>query len=401
MATTAQLLRFGHEHLFPTHQRPDVVMVRGEGHWLFDSDDRRYLDLSGGLSVNALGHAHPALADAIAAQAHRLGHLSSLFYNDRTNQLAHELCARSFAESVFFANSGAEANEGAIKLARRHFQARGEDRYEVVSAVNSFHGRTLGALAATGQTRYHQGFRPLPEGFVHIPFGDVEALERAVSPRTALVILEPMQGEGGVVLPPRGYLAAARRICDAAGCLLHFDEVQVGMGRTGRWFCHEHDGVVPDSMSLAKALGGGLPLAALLARRDLAAAFVPGSHASTFGGNPISCAAGLAYIRVVEEQGLLERCTAIGDHVLATLRTALGDVPLVAEVRGRGCLIGVELTSAAGILERLRERRVLVSIVRDNVVRLAPPLNIPFEVLDKGLVELVQVLEDAAGARKP
>jgi predicted acetylornithine/succinylornithine family transaminase len=392
MTTTAQLLRYAHENLFPTHQRPNVVMVRGEGHWLFDSDDRRYLDLSGGLSVNALGHAHPALAGAIAAQAHRLGHISSLFYNDQTSQLAYELCARSFAEAVFFANSGAEANEGAIKLARRHFHARGEDRCEIVSAVNSFHGRTLGALAATGQPRYHAGFRPLPEGFVHVSFGDADALEKAVSQRTALVMLEPMQGEGGVVPAPQGYLAAARRICDAAGCLLHFDEVQVGMGRTGNWFCHQHDGVVPDSMSLAKALGGGLPLAALLARRDLAAAFVPGSHASTFGGNPIACAAALAYIRVVEEEGLLERCAAIGERVLGTLRAAFRDSPAVVDVRGRGCLIGVELTSAEGVLERLRERGVLVSIVNDRVVRLAPPLNIPFDALDEGLAAIVAVL---------
>jgi acetylornithine aminotransferase len=397
MPGTAELLQSARKQLFPTYGQPDLVMVRGEGPWLFDSDDRRYLDLSGGLSVNALGHAHPMIAEAIAAQARRFGHISNIFFNDKTTQLAHELCARSFAEAVFFANSGAEANEAAIKLARRYFQSRGEGRHEVVSAVRSFHGRTLGALAATGQPRYHEGFGPLPEGFHHVPYGDIDALARAVSPKTALVMLEPMQGEGGVVLPPPGYLEAARRVCNEAGCLLHFDEVQVGMGRTGRMFCHEHDGVIPDTMSLAKALGGGLPLGALATTRQIAERLVLGSHASTFGGNPIACAAGLAFLRVVDEEGLVARSAAIGERVLATLRAELRGVSGIVDVRGRGCLIGIELaTPARAVLDRLRERRLLVSVVRETVIRLAPPFNIPFEALDLGLATLVEVLTTGA-----
>ena len=397
MAATPQLLQFAREQLFPTYGQPDVVMVRGEGPWLFDSEERRYLDLSGGLSVNALGHAHPVIAEAIAEQARRFGHISNIFFNDKTTQLAHELCARSFADAVFFANSGAEANEAAIKLARRYFHSRGEARHEVVSAVRSFHGRTLGALAATGQPRYHEGFRPLPEGFHHVPYGDIDALASAVSSKTALVMLEPMQGEGGVVLPPPGYLEAARRLCNEAGCLLHFDEVQVGMGRTGKLFCHEHDGVIPDMMSLAKALGGGLPLGALVTKRDVAEGLVLGSHASTFGGNPIACAAGLAFLRVVDEEGLVARSAAIGERTLATLRSELGGVPGIVDVRGRGCLIGIELaTPARAVLDRLRERRLLVSVVRDTVIRLAPPFNIPFEALDLGLATLVEVLTTRA-----
>jgi acetylornithine/N-succinyldiaminopimelate aminotransferase len=390
---SSQLLAAARAHLFPNYAPPPLVMVRGEGPHLFDAEGRRYIDFAAGLSVLALGHAHPALADAIAAQAHRLGHLSNVFSNDQTTRLALRLVGLGFGDRVFFCNSGAEANEAAIKLARRHFFVRGEPRTEVVAAQHSFHGRTLGALSATGQPRYHEGFGPLVPGFHHVPYGDVEALRRQVSSRTALVMLEPILGEGGVVLPPPGYLAEARRVCDGAGALLHFDEVQVGMGRTGRWFCHQHEAVTPDTLSLAKALGGGLPLGALLARDELAQALTPGTHASTFGGNPIACAAGLAYIDHVEANGLLARAGEVGERVLSRLRAAAPSLPRVREVRGRGCFVGVELdVPAAAYGTALRERGLLVAVVSENVVRLAPPLNVPWEVLDEALTILLQVL---------
>jgi predicted acetylornithine/succinylornithine family transaminase len=393
--STDAILEQGQAHLFQNHDRPAAVMVRGEGPWLWDNEDRRYLDLSGGLSVTALGHAHPALARAIASQAARLGHVSNLFYNDKASLLAAALCARSFGERVFFANSGAEANEAAIKLARRYFYARGAQRFEIVAATNSFHGRTLGALAATGQPRYHEGFAPLPAGFRHVPYGDADALIAAITPQTALVMLEPMQGEGGVIVPPPGYLAAVRRACDDAGVLLHFDEVQVGMGRTGRLFCHEHDGVIPDTMSLAKALGGGLPIGALVAKEGVAAVLTPGTHASTFGGNPIACAAGLATIEVLEREGLVARSAAIGARILETLRAA--ELPHVTDVRGRGCLIGIEMDAPAlPWLEAMRQKSVLASVIAGRVIRLAPAFNIPWEVLDEGLATVIAVIRARA-----
>ncbi len=392
---SGELLAYGKQHLFPCYARPDAVMVRGSGATLWDSDGRAYLDLTGGLSVTALGHAHPDLVRAISEQAATLGHLSGSFWNDKSNRLAFELSKRAFGDRVFFANSGAEANEAAIKLARRVFfdRGQGQDRFEIVSAERSFHGRTLGALAATGNPRYHEGFAPLPQGFRHVPYGDARALREAVTTRTALVMLEPMQGEGGVIIPPAGYLAEARRICDDAGALLHFDEVQVGMGRTGTWFCHEHEGVTPDTMSLAKALGGGLPLGALVTRSELANVMVPGTHASTFGGNPISCAAGLAYIETVERDGLLARATRLGEQMKERLGSALRETSRVRDVRGRGCLVGIELdVPGKPFADALRNRGVLVSVIADRVLRLAPPFITPDDQLAEGLDAIIAAL---------
>jgi predicted acetylornithine/succinylornithine family transaminase len=394
MLSQEELLRFGQEHLFLNYRQPPMVVVRGEGSWLYDGDGKKYLDLTGGIAVNALGHAHPRVAAVIAKQAHQLGHVSNLFYNDKANALAEEICKRSFGERVFFCNSGAEANEGAIKMARRHFYDRKEGRFEIISAKHSFHGRTLATVTATGQPKYHEGFGPMPEGFKHVPYGDLAALEEAITDKTALVMLEPMQGEGGVVLPPHGYLRAVRELCDAKGCLLHFDEVQTGMGRTGKWFCYEHDGVIPDSMSLAKSIGGGLPLGALVSTHRVAQCLTPGTHASTFGGNPIACAAALAFIDVVEEEKLLDRATEVGERAIARLSAGLSSVPFLKEVRGRGCLIGIELSErpARPFLEALRAKNVLVTIAAENVMRLAPAYNIPMQDLDSGLDAIVEVM---------
>lgn len=398
MLTQEQLLKSGQDHLFVNYRQPAMVMVRGEGSWLYDMEGTRYLDLSGGISVNALGHAHPKVAAVVAKQAHQLGHISNLFYNDKANALADALCERSFAERVFFCNSGAEANETAIKLARRHFYDRKEPRFEVVSALHSFHGRTLATVTATGQPKYHEGFGPMPAGFKHVPYGDIDALTAALTEQTALVMLEPLQGEGGVISPPPGYLRAVRELCTARGVLLHFDEVQVGMGRTGKWFCHQHDDVVPDSMSLAKALGAGLPIGACVAKHELAKALVPGTHASTFGGNPIVCAAALAFIDVVEEEGLLARAAEVGERAMAALRQGLAGVGVVKEVRGRGCLFAVELNAkpARQLVDALRSKRVLATVAAENVLRLAPAYNIPFDVLDEGVAAIVAAIRDVA-----
>jgi predicted acetylornithine/succinylornithine family transaminase len=390
----AKLVELGKEHLFGTYRQPPAVMVRGEGPFLFDDDGKRYVDFSGGLTVNSVGHAHPKLSAAIAEQARTLGHVSNLFYNDKTVRLAGAICERSFGDRVFFSNSGAEANEAAIKLARRYFFDKKEDRFEIVSMEHSFHGRTMGALTATGQPKYHEGFAPLVPGFKYVPYGDIGRLREAVGPKTAMVMMEPIQGEGGVILPPAGYLRAVRELCDERGCLLHFDEVQVGMGRTGTWFCHQRDGVVPDTMSLAKALGGGLPLGALVAKNDKAACLVPGTHASTFGGNPIACAAGLAFIALVDEEDLLTRCNEVGARAMARLRAGLAGAPILSEVRGRGSLIAVQLTRPArDFLEVGRQRGLLFSIIADTVIRLAPPFNIPYDVLDEGIDGMIDLLK--------
>ncbi len=374
-----------------------MVMVRGEGSYLYDADGERYLDLSGGISVNALGHAHPRVAAVIAKQAHELGHISNLFYNDKANALADALCSRSFGERVFFCNSGAEANETAIKMARRYYYDRKEQRFEIISAINSFHGRTLATVTATGQPKYHEGFGPLPEGFKHVPYGDLPALEAAMTDKTALVMLEPMQGEGGVVVPPQGYLKGVRELCDRKGVLLHFDEVQSGFGRTGKWFCYEHDNVIPDSMSLAKALGGGLPIGALVSVHRIAQCLIPGTHASTFGGNPIACAAALAVIAVVEEENLLARAQEVGERLIKGIRSRTAGISWIKDVRGRGCLIGVELEnrSARPFLEALRAKKVLVTVSADNVMRLAPAFNIPWSALEDGIAAIADVFAAA------
>lgn len=397
MLPNQKLADMGQQHLFPTYRQPSNVMVRGEGSYLFDADGKRYIDLTGGIAVNALGHAHPKVAAVISKQAHVLGHTSNMFFNDKSNALADALTQRCFGDRVFFCNSGAEANETAIKMARRFFYDQKVERFEIVSAINSFHGRTLGALTATGQPKYHQGFEPLVPGFKHVPYGDIAALEAAVGDKTALVMLEPMQGEGGVVIPPVGYLKAVRELCNRKGVLLHFDEVQVGMGRTGLWFCHQHDGVEPDSMSLAKALGGGLPIGALIAKDKHANVLVPGTHASTFGGNPIACAAALAFIEVVEDEKLLERSTQVGVRAIERLRKGLSGSTTLNEVRGRGCLIGIDLKiSGRPLLQTARERGTLMTVSADNVLRLAPAYNIPFDVLDAGLDTVIEVVRAAA-----
>jgi acetylornithine aminotransferase len=384
--------------IMDTYGTPTLALVRGEGAVVFDEAGRSYVDFLGGLAVNVLGHAHPAVVAAVSEQIATLGHVSNLYASPPAVALAERLlglAGRGGAEAgsgpgrgrVFFANSGAEANEAAFKLSRR------TGRTHVVAATGGFHGRTMGALALTGQPAKADPFRPLPGEVTHVPYGDVDALARAVNHGTAMVILEPIQGEAGVVVPPAGYLAAARTITTEHAALLALDEVQTGIGRTGHWFAYQAEGVEPDVVTLAKGLGGGLPLSACLAFGDAAALLGPGTHATTFGGNPVCCAAGLAVLDTIEAAGLLDHAKRMGERLRAGVE-ALGH-PRVAGVRGAGLLLGIVLRApvAVPVVGALREAGFLANAVPPDVVRLAPPLIISPEQVDAFLAALPATLD--------
>ena len=344
---------------------PAIQLERGKGITVWDIDGKRYLDLLGGIATNLLGHNHPKVAAAISAQAKRLGHISNFYANEESLNLAERLQAKFDATArIFFCNSGAEANETALKLSRL------TGRKRVVAALGAFHGRTMGALAMTGQPAKREPFKPLIKGVQHVPYGDVTRLKRAVSRRTAMVILEPIMGESGVVVPPPGYLRAAREICDRTGALLVLDCVQTGMGRTGDFFGFEHEGISPDIITIAKGLGGGLPLGAVLARGRAATLFTPGSHGTTFGGNPIACAAANQVLKEIDAKSMLATNAAKG----ALLRNLLSPISGVVEVRGRGLLIGVSVKAsrAKSLAENLLHRGFLVNAANDDVIRIAP-----------------------------
>jgi acetylornithine/N-succinyldiaminopimelate aminotransferase len=360
-----------------TYGPPAIALVRGQGATVTDDTGRSYVDMFGGIAVNALGHAHPAVVEAVSRQVATLAHVSNLYANEPAAALAERLFAVAGRPgAVFFANSGAEANEAAFKLSRRTGRTR------VVAAQGAFHGRTMGALALTGQPAKSDPFQPLPGHVTHVPYGDSQALADAVNAETAMVILEPIQGENGVIVPPPGYLAAARDITQRFGALLVLDEVQTGMGRTGHWFACQADGVQPDVITLAKGLGGGLPLAACLAFGDATRLLGPGSHATTFGGNPVCCAAGRAVVETIESQGLLEHTKQLGEHLRGGIE-AVG-TPLVNGVRGAGLLLGIVLTEpvAAGLASKLLDAGYLTQPVQPDVLRLAPPLILTHQQAD-------------------
>jgi acetylornithine aminotransferase len=354
---------------------PRIALVRGEGAVLTDENGRQYVDFLGGIAVNALGHAHPAVVQAVIQQISSLGHVSNLYVAEPCVALAELLLALAGRSGrVIFGNSGAEANEAAFKLSRLTGRTR------VVATHGAFHGRTMGALALTGQPAKADPFRPLPGDVTHVDFGDLPALDAAVSDETAMVILEPIQGENGVVVPPAGYLAGAREICTRNGALLVLDEVQTGIGRTGHWFHHQSEGVEPDVITLAKGLGGGLPLGACIAFGPAADLFIPGSHGTTFGGNPVACAAGLAVVRTIAGEGLLDHVKRVGEQ----LRRGLEAHPMVSQVRGAGLLLGVVLRRPVSgeVKEKLEESGFLVNAPNPDVIRLAPPLIISAEQAD-------------------
>ena len=388
---TKQLMEWSDKHLMAFTKRYPVALVRGDGVRVWDSDGREYLDFTGGIAVTALGHSHPKVVGTIREQAATLLHVSNYFHIPQQIHLARLLCAHSFADRVFFSNSGAEANETAIKLARKWAKEHGSsDRGDIISMRGGFHGRTLATVTATAQEKYHHGFEPLPGGFKYVAFNDLKAVERAIDSRTAGILVEPLQGEGGVVVPDDGYLPGLRKLCDEAGVLLILDEIQTGMGRTGRLWCYEHAGVTPDIMTLAKALANGVPIGATLATEDVAQAFTPGSHGSTFGGNPFATAVGITVFSTLVEERLAERAARTGrllrDRLLAVQRRHPGKVK---EVRGKGLLIGVDLVpGVAAVVTACRERGLLVLTAGDNVMRLAPPLIVDEESVGRA-VEII------------
>lgn len=392
MSAPASIKQRTDEYTAPNYARQPVVFVRGEGRYLWDEDGKRYLDLLSGLGVSSLGHGHAGLVSAIREQAGTLLHASNLYYTKPAAALAERLVAETFADRVFFCNSGAEANEAAIKMARR---AAG-DRYEIVCVDGSFHGRTLATLAATGQPALREGFGPIPEGFVHVDAGDAAAVEAVVGERTAAVMVEPILGESGVVVPPAGYLAALRKICDERGALLILDEVQTGNGRTGKLYCHEHDGIVPDVLTTAKGLAGGMPIGAVLATDAVASVFVPGTHGSTFGANPVSCAAANAVLHALLDEGVLDNAARMGARLTEGLENLLGGRDDVVSVRGRGLMIGVEFREpAAPLVARLLEAGVVANAAGGTVLRMLPPLTITNGEVDEALDTLRTVLDEA------
>jgi len=381
------------EVMLPSYGEPTLTLVRGDGATVWDDAGNAFVDLVAGIAVNALGHAHPAVVAAVSRQVATLGHTSNLVANEPSLRLAERLLALTGRDGrVFFANSGAEANEAAFKMARR------TGRPTVVAADGAFHGRTMGALALTGQPAKRAPFEPLPGGVSFVPYGDAAALTAAVDGGTAAVVLEPVLGEGGVVPAPAGYLETAREVTRASGALLVLDEVQTGIGRTGAWFAHQSAGVEPDVLTLAKGLGGGLPVSACLAFGDAAALLQPGQHGTTFGGNPVSCAAALAVLDTIEADGLLQRAESLGKALSAGI-TGLGH-PLVATVRGSGLMLGIVLTApvAAQVETAARKHGFLVNAVAPDVVRLVPPLVLTDPQADSFLSALPKVLDAASAA---
>jgi predicted acetylornithine/succinylornithine family transaminase len=388
--SNADLVARSQKVLFQNYRTQPVALVRGEGCRVWDADGKRYLDYIGGIATISVGHAHPKLREALAAQAGLLWHASNLYVTEPAVRLAEKLVAASFADRVFFCNSGAEANEAMIKLARHfHVLAGHAERVEILCMHNSFHGRTMGALAATGQPKYQAGFGPLPAGFKFVEFGDAAALERAIGPHTCGVMLEAVQGESGVLVPPAGYLRRVRELCDRSGALLLLDEVQSGMGRTGKLFCHEHEGVVPDVLSVAKGIAGGAPLGAILAKEEIAQAFTPGTHASTFGGNPLACAAACAVMDLLQD-GLLEHVTEMGRLLSARLAGLGQKTPRVAGERGLGLWRALLLSEdlASKVVAKARDLGLLVNGIGERTIRLAPPLVTTAAEIDEA-VELL------------
>jgi acetylornithine/N-succinyldiaminopimelate aminotransferase len=393
----AQIVELAHANLVNNYGCMPLAFVRGHGAYLYDADGNRYLDFFCGLAVTSLGHSHARVVSAIKQQAEKLTHASNVFHTEPMARLAARIAGAFGDGRVFFGNSGAEANEAALKLARRWGHANG-GRFEIISTLGSFHGRTFGTLSATGQEKYHEGFQPLVPGFKLVPYDDVAAIERAIDPKTVAIIVEPIQGEGGVVMPRPDYLGRLREVCDRARLLLIVDEVQTGMGRTGKLFGYQHSGIKPDIITLAKALGGGIPIGAMVARAEVASLMTPGTHGSTFGGNPVACAAALAVFDALEQEGVIANAAEIGQYMIARLREISRECPDVSEVRGQGMIIGVALKHAAKpVVDACFRERLIVNGTADTILRLLPPLTLTKDEADAGLLIIERALRAEAG----
>ncbi|MDX2481348.1 MAG: acetylornithine transaminase [Desulfuromusa sp.] len=386
----------GLAHVANTYGRYPLVATSGEGCWLTDIDGKKYLDFLAGVAVNNLGHCHPKVVAALQDQAGRLMHCSNYFHIPQQIELAEILCEHSFGDRVFFCNSGAEANEAALKLVRKYSTDNyGNDRFEIITAQNSFHGRTLATVSATGQEKIQAGFAPMMPGFKYVPFGDIQAIRAAISPNTCAIMLEPIQGEGGINIPPEGYLKAVRELCDQQKLLLVFDEIQVGLGRTGKLFAYQHDNIEPDVMTLAKALAAGPPIGAMIAREKYAVALGPGTHGSTFGGNPLLAAAGVAAMKVLLADSILDNCVAMGDYLRTKLEQLQDKYPFISHVRGRGLIFGMELTiDGAGIVKTALERGLLINCTVGKVLRFVPPLIVTRKEIDQMLIILDEIFSE-------
>jgi predicted acetylornithine/succinylornithine family transaminase len=394
---TKKLIDESNLYIMNTYKRFPIVLRKGRGMKVWSTDGKEYLDFVGGVAVNILGHCHPRVVVAIQKQAQRLLHVSNYYHIKPQIKLAKLLIQHTFADKVFFCNSGAEANEAAIKLARKYSKENvNPDRFEIITAENSFHGRTLAALTATGQEKFQKGFEPLVPGFKHVPFNDVDAIGQAITMNTCAIMLEPVQGEGGVKIPNPDYLKEVRKICDENSLLLILDEVQTGMGRTGKFFAYEHFGITPDIMTIAKGLGGGVPIGAMLSTDKVASAFQPGTHASTFGGNPLVCAAAVTTIETLLEDGfILDQCNRMSEYMKERLINLRGKFPHhIADIRGLGLLIGMELTrDCDSIVKACLEMGVLVNCAAGNVLRFIPPLIVQKKDIDHLINVLGKALE--------
>lgn len=399
---TEEIKDFAAKYLMQTYARQPISIVRGRGAKIYDMEGREYIDFVGGIAVNILGHGHPDLVQAIQRQAAQLIHVSNLYYTEPQVRLAQMLVDHSCADRVFFCNSGAEANEAAIKLARRYgHEKHGADRFEIITMKNSFHGRTMATLTATGQEKVQKGFEPLVPGFVYAPFNDFAAIESLVTDKTTAIMLEPIQGEGGVYVADQAYLKSLRELCTQKDILLIFDEVQTGMGRTGTLFAYEQLGVEPDIMTLAKGLGGGMPIGACLAKEAVAAVFTAGTHASTFGGNPLACAAGLAVCRILIEGRVLEQARRMGDYLSKGLADFKDRHRAVRDVRGLGLLQGLEVEiDAKAVVADCLTRGVLVNATSERVLRFVPPLIITQAEIDRVLETLSSIFNQRTMAEK-
>ena len=389
---TSEIMGTFDKYVIPNYTRMPIAIVRGEGSRIWDTEGRSYLDLFPGWGVNGIGHCHPRVVGAIREQAARLLHVANHFYMEPQGRLAQLISERSFGGQCFFCNSGAEACDGAVKLARL---TTGGDKYTVITMENSFHGRTFCGLSATGQEKYHQGLGPLLPGFRHAPFNDLAAVEAAVDDTTCAVMTEPVQGEGGVNIATPEFLGGLRRLCDERGLLLIFDEVQTGVGRTGKWFGYQHTGVEPDIMIMAKALGGGAAIGAIEARPEAAKYLVPGTHAATFGGNPLACAAGVATFEAIEEEGLLDNARRAGALIEEHFKRFADEFPFVTEVRVLGCMAGLQLArSGAGIVKRCLDKGMLINCTHDTVLRMLPAMTITAAEIEEGMDILHRALRE-------
>ena len=392
--TTQETIELFERYVIGNYKRLPRVITKGEGCYCFDADGNKILDMFPGWAVSAIGHCHPKVVEALRKQAGELLHIDNTFYSEPQGKLAKLLSERAFGGKCFFCNSGAEANEAALKLARLHTP---QEKYKFITAEGSFHGRTFATVAATAQPKHHERLLPLMPGFVYVPFNDISALESAFSDEVAAVMVEPIQGEGGINLPAKEYLETIRRLCDENGAIVIFDEVQTGVGRTGKWFAYQHFGVEPDIMTMAKALGGGVAIGAMMAKAEVAASLVPGTHASTFGGNALVCAAAVAVIEAIGEENLLDNAARLGQYTMDKLRQLKEKHPIIDHIRGVGLMIGIQLTSSGvDIVDKCLERGLRINCTQGTVLRFMPPMIATRSQIDQAIDILDGVLTEKA-----